>query len=83
MTLAGYAKAREGMWEQVYSGKGGFRKKGKAKRKCVSWKPVGKGCDCKPQCASFTSPSKGVSKKKAVSQCERKCKTKRKKRGRR
>ena len=79
MTLSGYRAGSRGIWKEVYSGQGGFPKK----KKCVSWKTVGKGCDCKPQCASFTTRSAGVSKKKAVSQCERKCKTKkRKKRGR-
>ena len=84
MTLSGYGQRRKGLWQEVYGGKKKYPKlNGTKKKKCVSWKTVGKGCDCKPVCASFTSRGKGTSKKKAVSQCERKCKTKkRNKRGR-
>jgi len=77
MTLSGYGEKRKGLWQEVYGGKRNYPKlNGTGKKKCVSWKTVGKGCKCKPQCVSFTSRSKGMSKKAAVSQCERKCSTK-------
>jgi len=73
-----------GLWNRVYKRRGGFPKLNGMKKRCVAWKPVGKGCDCQPRCASFTDPSKGTTKKRAAASCKRKCKTKsRKKRGRR
>jgi hypothetical protein len=86
LTLTGLgAKKRKrkvtGLWEELYRDRGGFptvngmKKRKKKKRKCVAWKPVGTGCDCKPVCASYTSPKKGMSKKRATAKCESKCKT--------
>lgn len=77
MTLAGYHAGNGGLWSEAYRDKGGFSSKKKTKKKCIAWKPVGKGCDCKPVCASYTKRSKGVSKTKAREACERKCSTKR------
>jgi hypothetical protein len=85
MTLSGYHQRGVGLWREVY-GENGFPKskaKRKRKPKCVAWKPVGQGCDCKPVCASTTSKKKGTTKKKAEKACKKKCKTSTRKKRRR
>lgn len=71
LTLNGYSGARQqGVWGEVYQGKvptlNGYRG-------CTAWKPVGKGCKCKPKCASKTR--KGMTRKQASQKCARKCST--------
>lgn len=67
------AKKPRGLWSEVYGRKGiGWPAPG-AKR--VSWKPVGKGCKCRPR-----PSSSGVSKKEATRTCKKRCAGKRKKR---
>jgi len=86
MTLSGYHGHGTGLWREVY-GENGFpkskAKRKKKKPKCVAWKPVGKGCDCKVVCASTTSKKKGTTKKKAEKACKKKCNSSTRKKRRR
>lgn len=69
ITLNGYSRA-QGVWDEVLgtSGLGGLGG-------CRAWKPVGKGCKCRPKCVSKTR--KGMTKKQAARKCASKCSTKR------
>ena len=75
ITLSGMG--RPGLWSEVYKTRGGFPKRKRMERKCIAWKTVGKGCSCRPVCASFTDRKKGTSKRAAVAKCDTQCKTRR------
>lgn len=82
ITLRGMRRREKGLWERAYEGRGGYPSKERLKKKCIAWKTVGKGCDCRPACASFTDPKKGTSKKAAEAKCQSRCKTRKKRRRR-
>ena len=72
--LSGSQRKRKGIWGGVYGRRGVAWPA--PDEKCVSWKPVGKGCRCKPECAA---PGKGVSEKEATRRCDRRCAGKKRK----